>query len=67
MRTAVALAILAASVAVLVSSGSAAAAKPPATISIGPIEADFVAAKRETQYYVSRYHLNGKPEPVTVT
>ena len=62
-----ALVILAACAAVLVSSGSAAAAKPQATISIGPIDADFVPAKRETQYYVSRYHLNGKPEPVTVT
>jgi hypothetical protein len=67
VRTAAALVILAACAAVLVSSGSAAPAKPQATISIGPIDAEFIAAKRETQYYVSRYHLNGKPETVTVT
>ena len=51
--------------------GSSAVARPgspPAhSISIDPIGATFVPAARETRYYVSRYHVNGKPTAVTVT
>jgi hypothetical protein len=49
------------------SSAGARSAKPSPTISIGPIVATFIPANRETRYSVSRYHLNGKPETVTVT
>jgi hypothetical protein len=47
---------------------SSAGARPSGpTISIGPIVATFIPNARETRYSVSRYHLNGKPETVTVT
>ncbi len=42
-------------------------AKPPQSISIDSIQATFIPAARETRYYVSRYHVNGKPTAVTVT
>jgi hypothetical protein len=67
MRTAAALVILSVCAAALVSSTTVAQAKPAPTISIGPIVATFIPAKRETRYSVSRFHLNGKPETVTVT
>jgi hypothetical protein len=42
-------------------------ATPHAMISIGSIDAVFVPAMRATRYTVSRFHLNGKAEKVTVT
>jgi len=62
-----ALATLTACAAVLVPVGAAAPPKPRPTIAIGPIDALFNPAARQTLYTVSRFHLNGKPEPVTVT
>ncbi len=62
-----ALATLTACAAVLVPAGAAAPPKPRPTITIGTIDAVFNPAARQTRYTVSRYHLNGKPEPVTVT
>jgi len=64
----VALACLAACATVFIPAGAAApvAAAGP-TISIGTIEATFDPANRLTRYKVSRFHLNGKAEPVTVT
>jgi hypothetical protein len=52
---------------VFVPAGAAAPAAPRPTISIGTIEATFDPANRLTRYRVSRFHLNGKAEPVTVT
>lgn len=49
----------------VVSSPSLAASHP--TISIGSIKAVFIPAMRATRYTVSRFHLNGKAETVTVT
>ena len=66
-RAPVLLAVLAAGLAVLVPAGAAAPAKPSPTISIGTIDATFNPAGRLTRYTVSRFHLNGKPEQVTVT
>ena len=66
-RILVLLAAMAAGAVVLVPAGAAAPAKPSPSISIGTIEATFNPAGRETRYRVSRYHLNGKPEAVTVT
>jgi hypothetical protein len=42
-------------------------ARQQASISIGPIDAYFIPAMRATEYRVARYHLNGKPEKVTVS
>lgn len=42
-------------------------ATPHPTISIGPITAVFIPAMRATRYTVSRFHLNGKAESVTVS
>jgi hypothetical protein len=67
MRTVVVAVILATCAAALAAAGLAATAKPPPTISIGPIVATFIPSTRDTRYSVSRYHLNGKPETVTVT
>jgi len=44
-----------------------AAANPRPSISIGPISAVFDPAGRLTRYSVSRYHLNGRAENVTVS
>jgi len=66
-RTIVAL-LAACAIAVLVASAAAQPSAPPAgSISIDSITATFIPAKRETQYSVSRYHVNGKPTEVTVT
>jgi hypothetical protein len=57
-------------IAVIVASAAARPDGPPiaiATITIDPITATFIPAKRETEYSVSRYHINGKPTEVTVT
>ena len=67
MRTVAALAILASGAALLAATGAAAPAAPHPSISIGPIDADFMPAQRQTYYSVQRFHLNGKPEAVTVT
>jgi len=67
MRTVAALAILATGAALLAATGAAAPAAPHPSISIGPIDADFMPAQRQTYYSVQRFHLNGKPEAVTVT
>jgi hypothetical protein len=67
MRTAAALVVLAAAAALFAATGAAAPANPKPSISIGPIDADFIAAKRETYYSIRRFHLTGKPEAVTVT
>ncbi len=67
MRALLLLAAVATAVAVLAGPGASAPARPSPTISIGPIGAHFIPGKFATQYYVSRYHLNGKPETVKVT
>ncbi|HEV7134096.1 MAG TPA: hypothetical protein VIG35_04035 [Gaiellaceae bacterium] len=64
MRRPAAIALLAVSLAALPAGAGAA---PSASISIGAIQATFVPAQRETVYSVSRFHLNGKPEAVTVS
>jgi len=61
-----ALAALVAAVFVPAGAAAPAAAAGP-TISIGTIEATFDPANRLTRYKVSRFHLSGKAEPVTVT
>lgn len=56
------------SVAVAATSAAARPGGAPAgSITIDPIAATFVPAKRETVYFVRRYHVNGKPTEVTVT
>ncbi len=47
--------------------GRASVAAEHPTIEIGPIQAVFNPAGRLTRYSVSRYHLDGKPQTVTVT
>jgi hypothetical protein len=62
------IAALAACALLAAASGAVARSTGPApTISIGPIVATFIPKAFETRYSVSRYHLNGKPETVTVT
>jgi len=58
--------VLAVGAALLAATGTAAPAKPQPSISISAIDADFIAAQRETYYSIRRLHL-GKPEAVTVT
>lgn len=67
MRGLLLLAVVAAAVSVLAAPGISAPGQAYPTISIGPIGAHFIPGKFATQYYVSRYHLNGKPETVKVT
>ena len=69
MRRPTVVAVLAAcSIVVLVASAAARPEGQPAgSISIQAIQAVFLPKERETQYYVYRYHVDGKPTPVTVT
>jgi hypothetical protein len=69
MRRSTVVAVLAAcSIVVLVASAAARPDDQPAgSITIEPIYAVFIPAKRETKYIVNRYHVNGKPTTVTVT